>query len=312
MNNDIPNIQASPWQLRCLAAQRELYGEAKLVLTLRAALVIAGSLYAIATPELSSYAVGGFILLSLLDRFIFARWQEALAVEAATIEEMFDCEVLRMLWNEVKVGRKVDPEVITRHAARYERRYRDPSYEKLVPWYPTSVRVVPLHIARLMCQRANCRWDSEQRRRYANYILGILFAGGVVVLLVSIARKLTVEQLILHVVAPLLPALMLGGEQYLAHKGAAERIGRLKTQADHLWEEALRGAASSELESKSRMLQDEIFEHRKGSPPVFDAIYRRFRSGLQEEMEQAVEAMIADWKQSQTKESENAELGRSS
>ncbi len=307
--NDIHKIQAACQQLEWLAAQRELYGEAKQVLLLRTCLVVAASLYA-AVLTVNSYAVAGFILLSLLDRFVLARWQEGLTEQAATIQEMFDCEVLQIPWNEVKVGRRVDSEVVVRHAARYKNRYRDPSYEKVQPWYPISVGAAPIHIARVICQRANCRWDAEQRRRYARCILGALLGVVVIIVFLGVARRLTVEQLVLHVVAPLLPALMLGGEQYLAHKASAERMDRLKTRADQLWDEAVRRAPPSTLESKCRMLQDEIFEHRKGSPPVFDSFYRWLRSGLQEEMDRAAESMILDWKQSQTKES--ASIVRSS
>jgi hypothetical protein len=38
----------------------------------------------------------------------------------------------------------------------------------LKDWYPVSVGQLPIHEARLICQRSNIWWDAKQKLRYCN------------------------------------------------------------------------------------------------------------------------------------------------
>lgn len=52
----------------------------------------------------------------------------------------------------------------------------------LKDWYPKEVAALALPLARLVCQRANCWWDANLRRKYANWLLAILIVTFVAVL----------------------------------------------------------------------------------------------------------------------------------
>jgi hypothetical protein len=89
---------------------------------------------------------------------------------------------------------------------------------------------------------------------------------------------LTVEKLFLAILLPLSAALILGVRQFAEQTEAANRLDKLKDHAERLSSDSCDGAARARLTSRSRVLQDEIFENRKRSPLVFDWIFRKLRN----------------------------------
>jgi hypothetical protein len=119
----------------------------------------------------------------------------------------------------------------------------------------------------------------------ATSILGLGLIGG-----------LTIEKLFLSIIAPFAPTIVLGVRQYTDQMEAATRLDRLKEQAERLWFDACDRAATTELPSKSRALQDEIFESRKRSPLVFDWIFRRLRHDYESQMNHGAEELAEEAK----------------
>lgn len=91
-----------------------------------------------------------------------------------------------------------------------------------------------------------------------------------------LAGGLTLEKVILVVLAPLLPIWSVGLRQYSEQKEAADSGFRLKESAEELWETAV--ASNNGLsERESRELQDSILDHRMRSPLIFDWFYSKHR-----------------------------------
>ena len=290
----ISDKQNAARQLHCLGAQRQLYATAKVIfgwqIVLGCPIAVISAILVISDPSLKGFAASWGILVTLADIFWLTPWQKRLRESAARIQEEFDCDVLELPWNELKAGKHPDPELVKEQSDKYA------AWAAKMPpitnWYAPSVDELPLHIGRIACQRSNCWWDANQRRRYAAWVIGIVASIFAVVLGLSLVTGMTIEDFVLKVVAPLAPALTIGIRQYLEQTDAAERLDKLKAHSESLWKEALSGTTAKNLTAKSRNLQDEIFENRKKSPPVFDFIFMRLRPKYEQQMNFGTEELV--------------------
>ncbi len=300
MMNAIPETQNTPRQLDRLAAQRQLYSDGKSILVAQIILsvpcVIVLSFLVAGFPEvhaLKTVAAAWGAVLTVLDIAYFSNRVVALRERGAKVQELFDCDVLQLEWRDLKAGHRPDAEAIMQSSSEYK--CKDPECSSLRDWYPVGVGRLPIHLARIICQRANCWWDAQLRRRYADYVLAGLVALAAVVLIVGFVGGLTLDKFFLAVALPLMPALVWSARQRKEHREIAAAIDRLKEHADKLWAKALSGKASSEeLTIESRNLQDEIYDRRRRSPLIFDWIYKRLRRSHEEQMNQSAELMIED------------------
>jgi hypothetical protein len=171
----------------------------------------------------------------------------------------------------------------------------DPEYKGLRDWYAPSVGNLPIQLARLVCQRASCWWDAKLRRRYAIWVLIALGIFSAVIVMLSLKKGATLENFILVGLTPLMPAIILAVKQFYEHNDAAARADRLKEYTEKLWSEALQGGSSpEELAVRSRQLQDEIYEHRRRSPLIFNWIYWRLRNQHEELMNKGADALVSE------------------
>lgn len=201
-----------------------------------------------------------------------------------------------MPWNDVKCGKRPDPEIIRENADEYEKYQK--KMKPLDNWYHVSVDELKdyPYIARVVCQRSNCWWDSAQRRQYASWIVRAVVMSSILVFAMALIAGGSIEDLILQAVVPMAPAWLLGIRQYLEQREAAERLDKLKDHCNSAWDAALKGMAAAELTPRSRALQDEIFESRRKAPPVLDFVFNRLRDRYEDRMKHAVDQYVADAK----------------
>jgi hypothetical protein len=299
--NSICLEQNTERQLERLAAQRALYASAKQAFALHALGSTLGaavlSMAALFHAEFKPYAALWGGVLTVLDIFWLTPKQKKLREKAATIQEMFDCDLLGLPWRSLKIGTPVDPEVIIEQAASYRR--VEPSFDSLRDWYPLDICRMPLSLARIACQRTNAWWDAQQRRRYAFVAIAAVIMLLLVLLTLGIAREMSVSELLITAVAPLLSGMVLAMRQFKEHSEAADRLDKLKEHARGLWKRALAGAAEPEVMADSRDLQDELFEHRKRTVPVFDCVYWRLRTQQELSMQEAAGELLREFERSQ-------------
>lgn len=295
--NTISQKQLTKKQLDRLAAQRQLYSDAKRVqalhMTLSVPFIVAWAVFVAWFPSFKIYVACWGILITLLDIILFTPWQRSLKHRGAKIQELFDCDVLQISWSDIKVGPRPDTELIMESSSKFK--CVDPECSTLRNWYPIEVKKLPIHLARIVCQRTNCWWDAKLRRRYAIWVLAVVSTLTVLVFLIGLIGGLTLEELILAVVVPLMPAFTLGIRQYNEHNEAAATVDRLKEHSERLWNKAITGEATpEELAIASRDLQDEIYDHRRKSPLIFDWIYRRLRKTYEEQMNKAAGELVKE------------------
>jgi hypothetical protein len=214
---------------------------------------------------------------------------------AAQIQEEFDCDVLELPWNEVKAGKRPIAEIVEEAAQRS--RAANGSMADVKDWYSPQVCEVPIHVARIVCQRQNCWWDSNQRRKYAAVVVGLVVLVSLSVLAASIPQGLTLERFLVAVLFPLSPALMLGYRQFTEQTEAASRLDTLREHTERLWADVVSGLSPKLATTRSRALQDEIFENRKRSPLVFDCVFNLLRERHQALANHSVDKQIAEARQ---------------
>lgn len=294
--HSITTEQNADRQLLRLAAQRQLYATAKSVFGMHfffsGPVAAASILLAIGWPSIKGYVALWGMLILLMDLLLFTPWQKRLRESAARIQESFDCDVLDLPWNGLKVGKVPDSELVKEQAEKYAR-WAD-TMPPLTDWYPLETAELPPHIGRIVCQRANCWWDAKQRRRYALVIIGGVAAVVVVMFVASLGREFTVDDFVLKAFAPLAPMLALGIRQFIENTDAAARLDKLKEHSEQLWGDALGGRSESQSTIDSRSLQDEIFDSRKRSPFVFDSIFKWLRRDYELQMNHGASELVAE------------------
>lgn len=296
--NKITEKQLESTQLKRLAAQRQLYTDAKNAQKIRGGLNILGPLIlAVCVNHLGVphvYAVYYGIIVTWLNILWFTSRQKDLQKKAAGIQELFDCEVLELDWPEMIAGPRLGVETVEEYALKHKR--KDPNYLDLKDWYAKDVSKLPLHIARIACQRENCIWDARLRFRYKKLIMGILIVLTILTIFIGIKGGFSVEKFILVVVAPLTPTFIIGIQQYKGHTEFATRSDRLRKSAVELWEKALEGTTPEELTPASRNLQDAIYNYRRKNPLILDKFYKCFRKKDEELMNKTVSELVKEAK----------------
>lgn len=287
--------QNAPIQITRLGAQRLLYSRAKLIAGLQFFLscpvTILAGLAAWHYPEVRPCALGFGFAVFLVDVFLWEPMQRRYRHTATKIQEAFDCDVLQLPWNSRLARHKVDIAVESNYGAKYSEVAH--KHKPLPDWYPVAVSQAPLSLARIVCQRTNCWWDSDQRRLYLSgvkalivlIIAGSLFAG--------IVANESLRNYLLYFSIPMLPFWNWSYKQIKEHKLAIGRLNKVVKTASDVFESALENPDRPDLADRSRAVQDEIFEMRRLNPPLFDWVFNLLRNSREEHMNVTAQALVA-------------------
>ncbi|MEJ6008773.1 S-4TM family putative pore-forming effector [Novosphingobium aquae] len=296
MQNQITTHQNEPRFLKLLRARSETYREAshwqiaQFVLTVITPLV--GAVVAIMTPDARPYVAAAALVIAMLDSSLIDRIQKQKLKTAARIAEQFDCELLEMAWNPYAAGKKVEPEVIEDAAQRW------PNGEvKLKGWYPSAVEQVPIHLARIICQRTNLWYDGTLREKYSSILLWSAIVIAILLFSVGFAAQLSLIDFVAVVIAPVTPVFGWTLREFFRQRDAAEALKLARSEAEALWATALNGGCEpSECARRSREFQNTIFARRANNPLIFPKIYDRLRSSLEIQMNRGAEAYVNELK----------------
>jgi hypothetical protein len=284
--NNIPERQNEDRMLALLRARRALYRNAKnwqgAVVWFTLLLPIANCGTTIWGLSLTPLLAVAALLFGLVEILFIDSWLKRRLAEGAKLQEEFDCEVLGMHWNELVAGKKVDHERV--HSAS-RNRLDSKSEQQLRDWYPTAVGRLPLHLARVLCQRENLMYDGKVRDFYSYVLAGGAFAlfGGALAY-GGLAAQLRMSEWVVGILAPAIPALMWAAREFRRQRNTVESLEVLKAEADKLWKKAEAGGAPDAISATSRELQNALYNHRISSPLIFDFLYRFRRKGLEDEM----------------------------
>ena len=294
MFNNIPATQNAEPQLRLMRAQRQLYKRAKSTVIIQLALTVGlpliGAASTLVFPDLKALVAFLSLTIAIVDIAVLDRLQKRQLVAGAKVQEKFDCAVLELPWDPFAVGRELEPEAVHEAAAELVRSKKDGD---LTDWYPPIVGEVPIHQARLICQRTNLWYDSKLRRHYGVLVVGAAACLAVVLIAIGIAGGFTMTSFVLVAVAPAAPFASWALREFFRQRDVADALDRLRAEAEALWRRAKDGGCSpAECAAQSRMLQTAIFARRSNSPPIFDWVYRRLRRKTEDQMTEGAAQMV--------------------
>jgi hypothetical protein len=283
--NNIPTLQNEEPALKLLRARTHIYSCATWIMVLQLLLTVifpvAGAVLAIVWPGVGAYVAAASLVIVIADPWIIDPSYKLRLKRAAKISEQFDCMVLDLPWDQFTVGDKVDEEDIHTAARSYANRHDDTN---LRDWYPKNVGAAPLHLARIICQRSNLRYDSKLRRTYGSiiWITAALIVAGL--FLSALLQNLSLADWVLRM-TPATPVLAWAVREYYRQRDTAELLEDLMKEARELWANALSGKCDDmDCCHKSRQFQNAIYTRRASSPLVMPFLYRLKRSFLEDEM----------------------------
>lgn len=277
--NGIAIRQNKPEMIRLLAAQRQLYSEEKRWKMIWYASVTAIALAATGFlpstdkffPQVTAFVVI-FALLELVVLPIISRKQ----VKAADIQELFDCEVLQLEWNEVLV-KKPDRNIIDEAVERFNQQPKsEGAYAKLRNWYSNFTPDTPLTQARLICQKINIVWDEDVRHEWQTWLYVGLGAVLLLSFLLGMFRQWSVTTYFSGPFLLLIPLAVSTFKTGWNQGVVRSHLDEMNQQCDRLLQDATHiDADENIIIQRSRQLQDEIYRHRSTNTTVPDFIYER-------------------------------------
>lgn len=299
MMNAIPEQQNQIHQLERLAAQRQMYAYAKRLqgvhFLVSVVFVVTLAYVAAFRPEAKLWSAAWSCVAVLIDVFLFTPWIKALKEQAARAQELFDCDVLQIPWNSCAAKRKPSAEVIGEWADGYRRNQQDEDFPGLRDWYAVTVGSLPIPLARLVCQRANLRWDGDQRRLYARWVTVILGLALAAIAATGFFGNWKARDIVLQLLAPSLPISVFLSRQRNDNLSHAEAVDCLRDHVERLWDEAMEcKSTDAQLSSHSRNLQDQIFDRRSAGPLVPECVYNRLKTKNEALMYKGVEALVRE------------------
>ena len=273
MNNGIVERQNEEKYIYYLAAQRQLYNEAKrldgieilfsVVLPLFFAalqLIISDNTYLNATSYVLSIISMGISLL-------FGSYIDRKKETAAEIQQHFDLYVYQMPWDNKLFGLQRNITHVVAEKAKLL--LKNPKeHERLTNWYTTVAGTVDLKKGILMCQKENYNWDVNLRKRFRRLSVIVIIILTILVFLIGIVKNETVVMLLCRF-AFIIPML-----QWLF-----ETVKQLNKDIKNL--EELDGLiSSSEPKNMDELqeIQSKIYIHRKSCYTIPNKFYDRYKN----------------------------------
>ena len=260
----IQERQNLPEALDKLAAQRLLYRRAKLVRNIGMLLVLVIAIIALVGAFVQSKDFSyGVTLTALftwfLDQFVIREIEAKNKREAAAIQEDFDCMVLDIPWPRHKREKRPTRDRVKQLATLA---HKNPDIVKnLEDWYTPGGLPEAETQAKVHCQRMNCWWDINLRKRWQITLAVSFWVFVTVAIFASIFTGITVAKFI-ALVASALRILAWGIAEL---KGQGSTIKNVQGIHQMLGEVE---AQSSITPEQIRCFQDEILEHRRTNPPI--------------------------------------------
>lgn len=279
---NINERQNSDLNLKRLAAQRQLYSEAKKLVVVQFILsglfvVVLSIVGNIVDGKFLPYIILAAIVIIFIDELFLSNKIYGVRVDAARIQEEFDCDVLQLPRNNIKIANGSMLEMIQDKARKYISKHHN--YNELLNWYP-GIDETDNKYYRLICQATNCWWNQALRKKSSEFLFIVISIVFVALIVISLIKGFTVATFLMAVVSPILPAVVLFYKTNRDNSKAVNNLNHMKGKIDEIILKAKSGNFYSEekLISDSRRLQDMIFDNRSLSPLIPDRLYFKHRN----------------------------------
>lgn len=273
-NRHLGTIQDSESSLRLLRAVRVAHRNNQwaqaLSVVVSTALAVGGLVAGSHPAATATVALLGAVWVAFY-RLLMAPWAERYLHTAATLQEMFDVEVLGLPWNRVAVGDRISDEEVSRLA----RRFRGDSC-RLRGYYLIARTTAPYGV--LFCLEQNLAWGSRIRRRFAQLVatFALLWSAAGFVFILSTGG--TVYRLLGGWFLPSLGLLLVCLDMYRTQVASSRErtriLGLVRATLDDPASPLTTNAAS--FDAFARQVQDTLFHMRRVQPRMPYWYFKRY------------------------------------
>lgn len=292
-----------PRNIQRLAAQKELYFRAKQLFFLQLILTIFVTILLTFVSFILSYfdyTIDWFrsfygIAVTLADLFLINKFINKFRQKAASIQEVFDCDVLDLERNKILVTEEPISEEIKKYSDKHLKRVKN--FDKLKNWYAETIRSVDGNAAKIICQRSNFSYDYAIRNSFLYWVVGISLTILVLLILIAVIRDFSLRSFLLTVILPFMPVLTLSVKLFNDHNSSIKNLESLKSNLKTIWSDVLNKTVTNP-EKTIRQIQDKIYLNRKSNPLIPEKIYDYLRPQLEEQMYYCVDELVDEYKES--------------
>lgn len=234
------------------------------------ALAVGGLLTGPGSRYGTAITLGG-TLWAALYMGVMAPWAERYLRIAATLQEMFDADVLGLPWNSVAVGNRIGDDEVN----RLSRRFRG-NEDRLRGYYLVVNAAAPYDV--LFSLEQNLAWGSRIRLRFAQLMLGVLVLWSMAGVLLFLVTGATLARLVTGWFVPSLGLLLLCLEMYRAQMASIQErrrvLGLVRAVIDDPTSPVI--TTPDALTLLARQVQDTLYQMRRLQPRLPAWYFRRY------------------------------------
>ncbi len=291
MSNTVHIKQNEPKYQQYLMAQRQLYTDCKkwqkIWFTCAVVIAVISSGIMSFSDIVSIYLSVFYLILAAIEWIINKSVIQGIKKRAAKIQELFDCELFELPWNNTD-GSKPDEKTIQKAADKFKAKTSIEDQEKLRNWYKSDYKDLPLYKARIFFQSDSLQWDFNLRYEYAGHLLMIVFLVLMGLIVLGIIFDWSFRQFAHELLFVLIPIAFFVWDLIHGHITAASAQRKAKFKIDALIKLINEEVPSDQNLSEEKLtiiskdFQNCIYKLRSESPSVGDEFYEKKRKEYQE------------------------------
>lgn len=237
-------------------------------------------------PYLGFYGIA-VLVFSLLTGSYISRMKK----KAAVLQEMYDCNVLRIPWSELKAGKPLSQDEVFRASSHHRRKK---SYGDFRGWYVKKDYAAPQPLIALLCHGKNFGWDMSQRIVMNRIYLCVLIVAAASLVFFGLYLHASLTDFLYYIVF-MLPFFRHVIQSSAENRRSMERITRVKEFIEkEIQNLKISGMINEDkLRYTVRSVQDEVFLHRVSSNPAPDILHALMKKRNEEVFDDYFESHLS-------------------
>jgi hypothetical protein len=280
--NGIKINQELPHNMQLLKAQRVIYANAKKIyrwqLTITIVIVIILNFTKITQNsftniDLTPYIAIVSVLVTLIDLLFLSGYLSKFKTNGAKVQELFDCHIYNLEWNETNSGDKPENWIIEEAEKKYVYNPKAP----LKNWYHIELNGLKQEEAILRCQETNLEYDRKLRFHFKNDCLIICLAVVIISFIAATIMNASFQGYLTYFITPTLPLIVILIKLVLDNQKAVKSLEEVRKAA-----RKLRNSKDTPSMNELRQIQDKLYCSRKDSTLIPENYYHYRRTKLEQ------------------------------
>lgn len=280
--NTIKTSQELPENMKFLKAQRVIYASAKKIyrfqLTMTIIVVIILNFLKLFQKEITNIDLTPYIALvsvtvTLVDLLFLTSYLSKYKTNGAKAQELFDCRIYNMEWNETNTGDKPESWIIEEAEKKYIHNPKAP----LTNWYHIDLEGLSQEEAILRCQETNLEYDRKLRYHFKNDCTITCLIVVIGSFMVATFINASLQGYLTNFIAPSLPLIVILIKLIIDNNKAVKSLEEVRKAA-----RKLRITDSIPSMQQLQQVQDKLYNSRKDSVLIPENYYQYRRPKLEE------------------------------